>query len=32
MWAAVLWFVAHAIQLFAIGPLLVRGRIAAAAH
>jgi uncharacterized protein involved in response to NO len=28
VWAALAWFVAYAIYLFAIGPLLVRGRIA----
>jgi uncharacterized protein involved in response to NO len=31
VWAAALWFVAYAIYLLAIGPLLVRGRAAAAA-
>jgi uncharacterized protein involved in response to NO len=30
VWAALAWFVAYAIYLFAIGPLLVRGRAAGA--
>ena len=32
LWAALAWFVAYAIYLFVIGPLLVRGRVPAAAH
>jgi uncharacterized protein involved in response to NO len=32
VWAAALWFVAYAIYLVVIGPLLVRGRVQAAAH
>ena len=32
IWAALAWFIAYAIYLVAIGPLLVRGRVAAAAH
>jgi hypothetical protein len=30
LWAALAWFVAYAIYLLVIGPLLVRGRLAAA--
>jgi len=32
IWAALAWFIAYAIYLVAIGPLLVRGRAAAVAH
>lgn len=32
VWAAMAWLVAYAIYLVTIGPLLVRGRVAAAAH
>ena len=32
LWAALAWFVAYAIYLIVIGPLLVRGRVAAASH
>jgi len=31
VWAAAAWFVAYAIYLFVIGPLLVRGRVPATA-
>jgi uncharacterized protein involved in response to NO len=31
VWAALAWFVAYAIYLFAIGPLLLRGRVATTA-
>jgi uncharacterized protein involved in response to NO len=29
VWAATAWFIAYAIYLIVIGPLLVRGRVAA---
>ena len=32
VWAALAWFIAYAIYMFVIAPLLVRGRVAAAAH
>ena len=32
VWAAALWFIAYAIYLLVIGPLLVRGRVQAATH
>ncbi|MBN8736198.1 MAG: NnrS family protein [Xanthomonadales bacterium] len=32
VWAAALWFVAYAVYLIVIGPLLVRGRVTAAAN
>jgi uncharacterized protein involved in response to NO len=32
VWAALAWFVAYAIYLLVIAPLLVRGRVPAAAH